>query len=382
MKSKYKLGDLITQRREKNNETGLPISGVSKEGLIPPKQIDADTSIYNVFYRGDFIFNPARMELNSIAFNDKYDKAICSSLYEVFYVHRTDLILPEFLALIVKQSWFTRYCEFLGQGSAREYCRFANISEIEIDFPDIEIQKKTVYCYDVIKKRIALKQRINENLAKQCSIDYVKTLKGYTTEDENLPPSWRKGNIGDYCDVKSGYAFKSEWWTDKGYKVIKIANISKNSVELDECDCVQLENAVKAQNFMVQSGDLLIAMTGATIGKIGLVPLTSEKIVVNQRVGKFFLGNHPIEKVPFLFSTLLYSKVACYLQPDGTAGSAQDNLSADDIKNISIVMPDEKTILDFNNYHIPHIKTIINNNAEIRRLKSMLDIMLQILSSR
>ena len=347
MKSKYKLGDLITQRREKNNETGLPISGVSKEGLIPPKQIDADTSIYNVFYRGDFIFNPARMELNSIAFNDKYDKAICSSLYEVFYVHRTDLILPEFLALIVKQSWFTRYCEFLGQGSAREYCRFANISEIEIDFPDIEIQKKTVYCYDVIKKRIALKQRINENLAKQCSIDYVKTLKGYTTEDENLPPSWRKGNIGDYCDVKSGYAFKSEWWTDKGYKVIKIANISKNSVELDECDCVQLENAVKAQNFMVQSGDLLIAMTGATIGKIGLVPLTSEKIVVNQRVGKFFLGNHPIEKVPFLFSTLLYSKVACYLQPDGTAGSAQDNLSADDIKNISIVMPDEKTILDF-----------------------------------
>ena len=68
MRSKYKLGDLITQRREKNNEIGLPISGVSKDGLIPPKQIDADTSIYNIFYRKDFIFNPARMELNSIAF--------------------------------------------------------------------------------------------------------------------------------------------------------------------------------------------------------------------------------------------------------------------------------------------------------------------------
>ena len=71
----YKLGELITQRREKNNETGLPIRGVSREGLIPPKQIDADTSIYNVFYLRDFIYNPARMELNSIAFNDKYEKA-------------------------------------------------------------------------------------------------------------------------------------------------------------------------------------------------------------------------------------------------------------------------------------------------------------------
>lgn len=165
MRSKYKLGDLITQRREKNNEIGLPISGVSKDGLIPPKQIDADTSIYNVFYRKDFIFNPARMELNSIAFNDKYDKAICSSLYEIFYVHRTDLILPEFLALVVKQKWFTRYCEFLGQGSAREYCRFANISEIEIEFPDIIKQKEVVSCYDRIRTRIALKQRINDNLA-------------------------------------------------------------------------------------------------------------------------------------------------------------------------------------------------------------------------
>ena len=161
---KYKLGELITQRREKNSESGLPICGVSKEGLIPPKQQEADTSIYNVFYRGDFIFNPARMELNSIAFNDIYEKAICSSLYEVFFVHRTDLILPEYLKLIVKQKWFTRYCEFLGQGSAREYCRFANISEIEIEFPSIDEQRKIVNADAVISNRIEIKKHINDNL--------------------------------------------------------------------------------------------------------------------------------------------------------------------------------------------------------------------------
>ena len=162
--TKYQLGELITQRREKNSETDLPIRGVSKDGFIPPKQIDADTSIYNVFYMGDFVFNPARMELNSIAFNDKYEKAICSSLYEVFYVHRTDIILPEYLALIVKQNWFTRYCEFLGQGSAREYCRFANISEIAIDVPPMDEQRKAVNSSKVITERIELKRRINDNL--------------------------------------------------------------------------------------------------------------------------------------------------------------------------------------------------------------------------
>lgn len=166
MKSTYKLGELITQRREKNDgQDNYVICGVSREGLIPPKQIEADTSIYNMFYLNDFIFNPARMELNSIAFNDKYDKAICSSLYEVFYVSRTDIILPEYLKLIVKRDWFTRYCEFLGQGSAREYCRFANISEIEIEIPSIEIQEKTVKCYKTITNRIEIKRQLNDKLA-------------------------------------------------------------------------------------------------------------------------------------------------------------------------------------------------------------------------
>ena len=163
--NRYFLGELITQRRKKNPGEELPVWGVSKEGWIPPKQKDADTSIYNLFYRGDFVFNPARMELNSIAFNDICDKAICSSLYEVFYVHRTDILLPEYLSIVIKQPWFTRYCEFLGSGSVREYCRVANISQIQVDIPEIAIQERVVKYYQTIKRRIDIKKRINDNLA-------------------------------------------------------------------------------------------------------------------------------------------------------------------------------------------------------------------------
>ena len=165
MKSIYKLGELITQRREKYDGSELPICGVTRDGFIPPKQKDADTSLYNMFYKNDFVFNPARMELNSIVFNDEYDKAMCSSLYEIFYVSREDIILPEFLALIVKQDRFVRFCEFQGSGSAREYCRVANISELPLELPTIGVQKKVAEHYASIKHRIGLLKQINDNLA-------------------------------------------------------------------------------------------------------------------------------------------------------------------------------------------------------------------------
>ena len=212
--TKCKLGELITQRREKNDGSDLPICGVSKDGLIPPKQKDADTSIYNVFYRDDFIFNPARMELNSIAINDMYDRAICSSLYEVFYVHRTDLLLPHYLKLIIRQKWFTRYCEFLGQGSAREYCRFGNISEIEIEFPPIKEQQKIVDYNTAIENRIALKQKINDNLD-----DTAQTLYQKYFESNSDKSSWKQGTVGDVLQLQRGHDLPRTEMTGGKYPV-------------------------------------------------------------------------------------------------------------------------------------------------------------------
>lgn len=147
-----RLGDYIEQRREKNSVEGLPIRGVSREGFIPPKQLDANTSIYNVFYKGDFIFNPARMELNSIALNTEFDMAICSSLYEVFYITRPSELLPEYLNLYLKRDEFARYCAYDAIGSARNYFRVANMKDIRIPLPSMEVQQELVATYEGLKR--------------------------------------------------------------------------------------------------------------------------------------------------------------------------------------------------------------------------------------
>ena len=122
-------------------------------------------------------------------------------------------------------------------------------------------------------------------------------------------------------------------------------------------------------------------MTGATTGKFGIVPYIDFVPRVNQRVGKFFLGSEPLKKAPFLFATLLQQEVIKQLQPDGETGSAQDNLSPDDIKNIPIIYPTTEIIDAFNNQNKVILKQMMYNFAEINTLKNTLSVFLQTLAS-
>lgn len=185
--SRYNLGELLKQRREKyDGEENLSAWGVSREGFISPKQDGADTSIYNVFYKNDFVFNPARMELNSIALNLFFDKAICSSLYEVFYVSRTDIVLPEYLNLFIKRDEFARKCWFEAIGSARNYFRISNLSEFEIDLPPLPIQQKYVDVYNAMLAN----QKCYERGLDDLKLSYEELINEYKHKSP-------KKNIGD-----------------------------------------------------------------------------------------------------------------------------------------------------------------------------------------
>ena len=375
--------DIRNKEGKKENLLGVSVQKQFIQSIA--NTVGTDFTKYKVVKKGQFTYIPdtsRRGDKIAIALLEDYEEGLVSNVYTVFEVIDTEKLLPEYLMLWFSRPEFDRYARFKSHGSVREVMDWEEMCKVEFPVPDIEKQKKIVKAYKKITDRIALKQKINDNLTAQCSVDYALMLNGYTIESEDLPDGWHQGSIGSYCDVKSGFAFKSDWWTTEGYKVIKIANIVNNTIDLDSCDCVIAEHALKANNFYVKSGDILIAMTGATTGKIGIVPLTDEPIVVNQRVGKFFLGENPIEKAPFLYSTLLYSRVIRHLQPDGTAGSAQDNLSADNIKDIAIVLPENSIIEDFNKRHIPHLKMMMSNWTEIRSLNKMSEVILQTLSSR
>jgi len=385
--TKCKLGELITQRREKNDGSDLPICGVSKDGLIPPKQKDADTSIYNVFYRDDFIFNPARMELNSIAINDMYDRAICSSLYEVFYVHRTDLLLPHYLELIIRQKWFTRYCKFLGQGSAREYCRFGNISEIEIEFPPIEEQQKIVEYNTAIENRIALKQKINDNLEatvqaifKSEFIDYERANYSDYIEFEfgKYPATWNLVDLDTAVDVRDG-THDSPSPTESGKYLITSRHLLPYAVDRSDAYFISEADFKKAnERSKVEYGDILFSM----IGTIGIISFITDKEVdfAIKNVGLFRTSQNPTIRyfiLSYLKSKIVENYISSYM-----AGSTQSYVSLNVLRKIPLILPTEDVLQHFEKQVTPLYAKMIENTHEIAKLNDLKDVITTSMSSR
>ncbi len=254
--------------------------------------------------------------------------------------------------------------------SGRQRVQTDVIANLNIELPPIEEQREIGCILKAFDDKIEYNNKINNNLLGQA-------LTLYATK---FSSSEKKGCIGNYCTVKSGFAFKSSWWTNIGIKVIKIGSINQDNLNLLECSYVSEDKVDKAKDFVVKAGDLLIAMTGATIGKFAMVPYSSEVLLVNQRVGKFFLGNNPIEKLPFIYCTLKQPEVYGEVINRGQ-GSAQPNISASDIMSIPCVIPSQEAINDFNDAAQPLFNLIISNQRENQQLSELRDALLPKLMS-
>ena len=281
----------------------------------------------------------------------------------LFYTEiNEEIVLPKFLFYKMSLINFMNYNE----GTTIPSLRTETLNRLVFDIPPLPTQQKIAAILSSLDDKIELNNKINTNLEQQAGALFKNCF---------VDKYEKEGTIGDYCAVKSGFAFKSAWWQDEGTKVIRIGDIEQGCLNLETCAHVATDKIEVAKDFIVQGGDLVIAMTGATIGKFSMIPKTQEPILVNQRVGKFFLGNNPIEKVLFIYCTLKQEEVITEFINRGQ-GSAQPNISTGDILSIPCWIPNKNEIDNFNKTIQPMFETIISNQEENRKLSGIRDSLL------
>ena len=172
------------------------------------------------------------------------------------------------------------------------------------------------------------------------AIELLKRINpGFTPCDNghytNLPKGWAICKLSDLCRIENGFAFSSNDYKSQGIPLVRISNITHNTIDIT--DCVYVEG-ITDNKFKISKGDLLIAMSGATTGKMG-VYLFDEIAYLNQRVGNIKILNKS-SLSPVYRNTYMQSKVDEILKI--AYGGAQPNISASVIGNFDFPLPPYK----------------------------------------
>ena len=418
-----KIGDLIQLVDQRNKDLSIThLVGLTiNKKFIPSvaNTIGTDMANYKLIRKNQFACSTMQVRRDKkmpIALLKELDIAIISQAYPVFEVIDENVILPDYLMLWFSRSEFDREACFHAVGGVRGSLEWEDFCGMQLPVPSIEEQRQIVAQYHSIANKIKVNEQICEKLEavaqalyKHWFVDfefpvshceergtsdeaipalvaeerslYATAQKGYKSSGEKkvwneelgkeIPEGWEVGKIKDFAKIKNGYAFKSDWWEEKGLPVIKIGSIQNGYVQLKELgfisDVHKLNNINKGDY-----GDIVIAMTGATIGKIGLIIGDFKEYLINQRVGLFNLINKYYKS--YLYFSLCQDWFNYEIQNVG-GDSAQANVSDKQILDISILKPNEEIIKNYHNYCKDVIKMILiisSQNEKLTQLQSLL----------
>ena len=178
-------------------------------------------------------------------------------------------------------------------------------------------------------------QKEKTRLLAEGKIKKEKPLTPIREEEKpfELPKKWEWARLGNIISYVNGFAFSSKDFSTSGVGIVKIGDIQDGCLVSEGMSRISSHIVTKLDDQLkVKPGDLVIAMSGATTGKLGFNN-TNDVFYLNQRVGKI---------VPFIVSKrFLYfdltSKIAANLEK--SFGSAIPNLSTEQINTIVIALP-------------------------------------------
>ena len=152
-----------------------------------------------------------------------------------------------------------------------------------------------------------------------------------TPQYGKLPKGWCSCTLRNVCSFTNGFAFSSDAYKNNGIPLVRISNIT-NEGKIDLNSCVYIQDEIDEQ-YIIEKGDFLVAMSGATTGKMGVYTY-GEISYLNQRVGKIKASKALY--TPYMHY-LMYSQVDNILKM--AYGGAQPNISAKAILAIRILLP-------------------------------------------
>lgn len=316
-------------------------------------KVDIDDNIlekYSVTY-GDILFQRSSETREEVGMANVYLDKKNIATFGGFVIRGKKIgeYIPIFLNKLLRTNLARNEITSKSGGSTRYNVGQETLKDVRLLFPILQEQEKIANFLSSIDKKISLteeKLELFREYKKGVMQKIFSQELRFKDSEGNDYPEWEEKRLGEILKVQGGYAFKSEKFTDSGIPIIRISNISNTSNGIDVNNLVYYEENSNLENFIINNGDFLIALSGATTGKTSIYNL-KQKAYLNQRVGVF----RKIQNFYYNFITQYGSSDFFLKQIDNIiVAGAQPNISPKDIENFIIKLPvleEQQKIADF-----------------------------------
>lgn len=302
------------RRTDARNPDGIQVLSLYRElGIVPKDSRDdnhnvtsEDTSNYKYVQPGDFVVNKMKSWQGSVAVSDY--EGIVSPAYYV-YKFLDERFCKRYFHYLIRSCYKEEFMRLsagirIGQWDLSSQ----DLDNVPVLIPTMVEQIAISEYLDRETERIEAiiaeaKASIGEYKAWKASIIYEAVTKGLDPNVEmqdsrvkwigNIPKHWKCAKARQVSEFINGYAFQSDDFSHDGiYPVIRIGDIQNGGVDFSTCQHVVSNEGLSG--VQVQKNDILLAMSGATVGKVGYVydtPLT--QAYINQRVGIYRTKSTP-----------------------------------------------------------------------------------------
>ena len=306
-------------------------SVTNDRGFVPQSEqfegrdmVGEDIKAYKIIHTNDFAYNPARINVGSIAIYTGEKPCMISSLYVCFKT--TKEVNNEWLMQLLKTPKMNYYYNVNGEGGVRVYLFYPNFARIRMSIPKIEEQKKIAKLLNLLDERIATQNKIIEDLKKLKSaiidyamnsidVDFIKFSSLYEIAGEGGTPT--TSNASFYDNGKIPF--------------IKIDDLKKKYLTENK-DFITELGLQKSSAWLVPSRSILFS-NGATIGEI---TITTYPVCTKQGIlGIVPKSNIDVEFLYYFMSSSYFKKAVSRIVTEGTMKTAY----LKDINNIRCPIP-------------------------------------------
>ena len=301
-------------------------SVTNDRGFVPQSEqfegrdmVGEDIKAYKIIHTNDFAYNPARINVGSIAMYTGEKPCMISSLYVCFKT--TKEVNNEWLMQLLKTPKMNYYYNVNGEGGVRVYLFYPNFARIRMSIPKIEEQKKIAKLLNLIDERIATQNKIIEDL---------KKLKSAIIEIEYTPNTKTTSHIGDVIEQISK--------RNKNNAIKNVLSVSNRQGFIKQSDQFENRNIASedTSNYkIVEQNNFAFNPARINVGSIARLTTFEKGIVSPMYICFRTQENVAPEYIDFFFeSKHFYCEIQKRLE-----GSVRQCLSFEGLCNIPFSLP-------------------------------------------